>query len=184
MLRYLVWGWVLMGMLVWQAETRADDRLFASGGYGTDGGLARIGWQRDWGAKWFADGDWYLGGLWEVDAGYWWGKDGGGDPDGEDLAEIGFTPVFRLQRHGPFENGIRPYVELGIGAHVLSQTRYSDKRLSTMFQFGDHLGAGFAFGEGGRFTLTYRFQHLSNGGIKRPNPGIEFHILQLAYRYR
>jgi lipid A 3-O-deacylase len=178
MMRCKACGWVLAGFLAWQSAAQAGDHLFVSGGYGPDGGMARIGWQRDWEAKWLADGDWYLGGAWELDGGRWWGK------DGEDLWEVGLTPVFRFQRHRPLDLGIRPWVELGIGVHVLSQTRYSDKRLSTMLQFGDHLGAGFSFGDRQQYSLVYRFQHHSNGGIKRPNPGIEFHILQLGYRYK
>lgn len=164
------------GLALAQSTASAEDYLFVSGGTGPDGELVRLGWQHGWDAKWFADGDWYLGGLWELEAGYWRGS------QGEDLWDFGLTPVFRLQRHRPFGNGLSPYLEAGIGAHLLSQTRYSDKELSTRFQFGDHLGVGVKFGKDGRFSLTYRYQHHSNGGIKRPNPGVEFHILQLGYR--
>ena len=39
-----------------------------------------------------------------------------------------------------------PYVEAGIGLHLLSHSSIGDKRLSTAFQFGDHLGVGYRFG--------------------------------------
>ena len=54
--------------------------------------------------------------------------------------------------------------------------------MSTAFQFADMLGVGMQFGREARSTLGLRVQHLSNLGIKKPNPGIEF--LQLYYSYR
>jgi hypothetical protein len=65
----------------------------------------------------------------------------------------------------------------------LSHTQIGDKRLSTAFQFGDHLGFGYRFGARSAFDLGYRYQHLSNGSIKRPNPGINFHQVRLQYHF-
>ena len=75
------------------------------------------------------------------------------------------------------------FVEGAIGARLLSHTRVSnDRDLSTAFQFSDELRAGWTWGDQGRHTAGLRFQHLSNLGIKEPNPGINF--WQLYYRYR
>ena len=74
------------------------------------------------------------------------------------------------------------YLEGGVGAHVLSDLDVGTGRdFSTRFQFGDHFGAGFRFGADERFDLGLRFQHLSNGGLRNPNPGINFLLLRFAY---
>jgi len=65
----------------------------------------------------------------------------------------------------------------------LSKTSLGDKRFSTMFQFGDHLGVGYRFGTKGAFDLSYRYQHLSNASIKRPNNGINFNQIRLQYHF-
>ncbi len=74
----------------------------------------------------------------------------------------------------------RYYLEAGVGATVFSRTRFADKRISTAFQFGDHIGIGMHLNDQSRLSL--RFSHYSNAGIKRPNPGLN--ILQLNYSYQ
>jgi len=76
----------------------------------------------------------------------------------------------------------RVFLEAGLGAHLLSNVRFSDLYLSTSLQFGSHIGAGIYFGRDRKFSLVYRFQHLSNASVKQPNPGIEFHLLQFGFR--
>jgi lipid A 3-O-deacylase len=149
--------------------------LEVGGGDGTD--MARVTVQWDWSKRWFQGSDWHLGGYWELGLGYWRADAAPGQND--DIAEIGLTPVFRIQRNSL----TGPYGELGIGAHLLSRTQIADKRFSTKFQFGDHVGVGYRFGEKGAWDLGYRFQHLSNGSIKKPNDGINFHQVRLQYRF-
>ena len=95
------------------------------------------------------------------------------------LIEIGLTPVFRFQRNG-LEG---PYAELGLGAHLQSETTIGDKSMSTAFQFGSHLGVGYRFGVKRAFDLSYRYQHLSNAGIHKPNDGINFNQVRLQYHF-
>ena len=49
---------------------------------------------------------------------------------------------------------------------------------STRFQFGDHLGVGVRRGQ---YDIGLRLQHLSNAGLRNPNPGVNFLQLHLAY---
>lgn len=107
----------------------------------------------------------------------------GGQQD-EPTHDAGLTPVWRLSPNHFDEHLFRPFVEFGIGLHYLSEKQLPTKRFSTHFQFGDHLGFGVTFGEGYRYRLTYQFQHLSNGGIDAPNPGINFHLVSMGYRLR
>jgi hypothetical protein len=163
-------------LLALAGEAAAVDGMALELGSGDGPDMVRIAAQWDWGRRWFQGAEWHLGGYWDFGLGYW--KDGDVLPgQNEDVAEIGLTPVFRLQRNGL--SG--PYLEAGIGAHVLSRTQLGDKRLSTQFQFGDHLGFGYRVGARRAWDVAYRFQHLSNGGIKKPNDGINFHQVRLQY---
>lgn len=147
-------------------------------GSGQDANTMAISVQWDWERRWFTEGDWWLGGYWELDGSYWKGKDHGAN----DIYSLGITPVLRLQRSAI--NNIMPYIELGVGAHVLSEkTVNDDKRLGTNFQFGDHLGAGIRFGQDLNYDLGYRFQHYSNAGLSSNNPGINFHELRIRYSF-
>ncbi|HSI24846.1 MAG TPA: acyloxyacyl hydrolase [Methylotenera sp.] len=147
-------------------------------GSGQDANTMALSVQWDWEKRWFTEGDWWLGGYWELDGSYWKGKKQGAN----DIYGLGITPVLRLQRSTI--NTIMPYIELGIGAHLLSEkTVNDDKSLGTNFQFGDHLGAGILFGQDLNYDLGYRFQHYSNAGLSNENPGINFHELRIRYNF-
>ena len=76
------------------------------------------------------------------------------------------------------------YMDVGFGVHMLSHTRISDERnFGTSFQFGEFLGLGADLGERRQYALAARVQHVSNGGIKKPNPGVTFMQVVLQYRF-
>jgi lipid A 3-O-deacylase len=140
--------------------------------------MGRIGLQWDWNRRWLQTTNWHVGGYWDLALGQWH-KRNVAPGQNDDVTDLGITPVFRVQR-----NDLQgPYIEAGIGAHLLSRSDIGNKQLSTRFQFGDHIGIGYRFGDKGQFDLGYRFQHLSNAGIKRPNPGINFSQVRLTYRF-
>ena len=90
---------------------------------------------------------------------------------------IGMTPVVRLQPRSQFADW---FVEAGVGANmILPMYRSADKRFSTEFNFGEHLGIGREFGMYNQHEIALRVQHFSNGGLKEPNPGENF--LQVRY---
>lgn len=84
--------------------------------------------------------------------------------------QISLTPMVRWWINHQW------YIEAGIGATMMSHTRFADKKISTMYQFGDHIGIARTFGNDWRVGL--RLSHFSNASIKRPNPGLD--ILQLT----
>jgi hypothetical protein len=155
----------------------AEYRAELSTGWGDDDTqLYRVGVARDWNRAWYTDGDWQLTGYWLAQIGYW-----NSDKDNrqnDKLWEVGLTPVLRLAPKA--SGGMRPYLEAGLGGHVLSDTRIGNRNLSTAWQFGSHLGAGL---DCGRLRIGYRFQHLSNASIKEPNDGIDFHVLTADMRF-
>ncbi len=110
---------------------------------------------------------------WQTSTGIWRGD--------HDIFNASFTPILRLQylALGP---SILPYLEGAVGFHYISETRMRNRVFSTNFQFGDHLGVGIRFGRSG-LDICYQFQHLSNASIKRPNAGINFHILRIGLAF-
>lgn len=146
--------------------------------------MYRLGMQWDWEKKLIEFGGWHIGGFWDVSLGYWDNKSPFQTAGyaAANLQEIGFTPTFRLQQNTI--SGISPYAELAVGFHFLSQTYVGAQRVfGSSFQFGDHIGAGVRFGDKGKYDIGYRYQHLSNGGLKQPNQGINFNQIRLQYHF-
>ena len=103
--------------------------------------------------------------------------------DNGSLWDFGLTPFLRWRP--PCCSSVQPYVEAGVGVHLLSHTRINnDRDLSTAFQFGSNAGAGIEFGENHRFELGFYVQHESNASIKEPNPGLTYLgvVLRVALR--
>lgn len=73
------------------------------------------------------------------------------------------------------------FLELGIGASWMDRRFVTpDKQFSTRWNFYDMLGVGHTLGgPDGRHELGLRWIHVSNAGLKKPNPGQDF--LQLRY---
>lgn len=161
----------------------ADDKLIdtAYGEYASASKvqMARIGATSDWNKQWFQSNGTSLSGYWDASFGAWRGKMANNVPGAhQDLVDIGFTPVFRYGA----DNKKGFYVEGGIGVHLLSKLyNNNDDKLSTAFQFGDHIGVGYVFNN--NWEIAAKIQHFSNGGIKKPNSGVDYAVVKLAYRY-
>jgi hypothetical protein len=137
--------------------------------------LARVTLRWNWDKRWSLGQSWNITGFWEAGLGYWDG-DGAG---ARSLWDLGITPVFRFS-----PNSSNFYLEAAVGAHLLSETRINNRRIfGSSFNFGDHIGFGWSFGEKNRYELGYRLQHLSNAGISDPNDGINFHQIRFGYNY-
>lgn len=92
---------------------------------------------------------------------------------------LGITPTLRLR---PDQGRSAWFFEGGIGATVANKRFVTDrKEFSTRFNFASHIGVGVNFGEQRRHEVSLRVQHLSNAGIKHPNPGEN--LVQLRYGY-
>ena len=156
----------------------AVDGIAIEGGGGDGADMARVALQWDWNKRWLQSRDWHVGGYWDLGLGHWWWR-GGAPGENKDITELGLTPVFRVQ-----QNNLRGlFGEAAIGFHLMSKTTLGDKGFGTSFQFGELLGIGYRFGDQGRYELSLRFQHLSNGSIKQPNNGINFGQIRLQYHY-
>ena len=161
----------------------AIDAVFIEGGVTED----RVDAQRYGGAfrwelkpQWWQIGNWHLGSYVELSIDYWDAATGG-TTGKDDLVDIGVTPVLRYQRDPT--HGFAPFIEFGVGVHGHSRTGIENKDFDIPFAFGEHLGLGARFGEGGKYELIYRYQHQSNAGLGDLNPGINFHSLSLGLHF-
>ena len=144
----------------------AFDSISAEAGHGTRGvDMWRLGMQWKQEPAWLARHTrWSL--YWDATLGAWEGDLGS-------VSEAGLTPTFR------YSGGNGLYLDGGVGFHLLSETRISGLLdFSTKFQFGNHMGAGYRYG---RYDASMRLQHLSNAGLRNPNPGINFLQIRLQY---
>jgi len=159
---------IIAALLCAPLPALAIDSFSIEGGTGTsETNMVRVGLQWHGRTRWFEHTGWHVARYLELAFGGWNGEHG-------TVYDLGFTPVFRLAR----ARG-SPYIEAAIGFHALSDLDIGRGReTSTRFQFGDHVGIGVVRG---RYDFGVRLQHLSNGGIRNPNPGINFVQLRLQY---
>ena len=150
------------------AGAHADNGLAVEIGHGDENtNLLRLSVTSTWRKGEPAAPDWHLVGYWEFSAGIW-------DNHDESTADVSATPVFRLARAAA-------YVEGAIGVHLVTSHISAQRTFSSAFQFGTHVGAGYRFGPAQRYDLGLRVQHLSNGGLREPNPGINFLLVRFQY---
>ena len=116
----------------------------------------------------------------EFSVGQWHGRSP--NRDNNSLVDVAALPAIRYHPDGNRQRGF--FLEVGIGAHLLSRTRiHQDRRFGSAFQFGDLIGIGWLLGDGGRYETGLRFHHVSNGDIQQPNQGINFLEFRFVGRF-
>lgn len=167
---------LVAGWLVWADHAAAFDQAVISAGTvdsgRVDAQVYRVGVRDYWQEPWWENANSLLGSYWELDFGYF-------DADEDNLSDVGISAALRWQSKRPWA----AYAEIGSGAHFFSHTRLEGRSLSTALQFGSWLGVGMTFGERKRYELGYRYVHYSNAGIKRPNDGLDAHLLHVGWRF-
>lgn len=172
----------LAGVLCLPAAHAVDwrpDAVMVQGGAGPDHTAAiaaGLVWDWDWlrrrRALVTAQTEFFVS-QWRADAA------GGGR---QSLQQVTLLPLLRMQ----LDRGRSPwYLELGVGASYLSKDYVTpDKTFSTRWNFYDVIGAGYRFGGAeGRHELGLRYVHISNLGIRKPNPGEDFVLLRYAAKF-
>lgn len=76
-------------------------------------------------------------------------------------------------------NQKKMFVEFGIGLSMLVDTNFAGKDVGGHFQFEDRLGLMMKFGTNDEHQVALRYFHYSNGGLKSPNPGLDY--IALSY---
>ena len=152
-------------------------RIFIDGARAaSDVGLVSVGVQWPWG--WHSNvlgGE--LTGHWDTHIAHWRVPEGAAAQGRRQWTQLAVVPTLRLR----FDGGRSAwFMEGGIGVSVLDghyATRH--KTFSTRFNFSDHQGVGFNFGAERQHELVLVLRHVSNGGIRKPNPGEDF--VQVRY---
>ena len=107
----------------------------------------------------------------------WHGRAGGGGVRGT-LWGVEVMPLLRWTFAG--SAAAQPFVDFGVGPRLWTGTSIAPgHRFGTAFEFGTIVGAGVRHGD---YDFFVRFEHTSNGGIKQPNPGINFVQIGLSKR--
>ena len=157
---------------------------FAIDGYFVDVGgshrlqSVKVGMIRQWQERWLNRQHWHLTGYWETALAYLH-SDG---PDGKNVADASITPVFRLRPDA--SGGVQPYLDAGIGAHLLTSSKVDDKHdLGSAFQLGPLFGLGVTFGDKSQYDFGYRYMRLTNAGTHQPATGLDLHEVRLTYLY-
>lgn len=113
-----------------------------------------------------------LGGYYEGSLNYW-------RADQDTIFAIAFSPVFVLM-FGNNDGGYRPFIEVGVGLALLSDDLVAGRRMGSYWQFEDRIGFGF---RSDRMGFHYRYMHYSNGGLSKPNQGIDAHVIGMIYSF-
>lgn len=99
----------------------------------------------------------------------------------DELTQLVLLPSLRMR----LDRGTSPwFISLGIGASWFDRDFETPRKsFSTRWNFYDVIGVGYTFGGAkGQHELGLRWNHVSNGGVRNPNPGQDF--LQLRYMRR
>lgn len=100
------------------------------------------------------------------------------------VTDLSITPILSLYPRGFELSKFVPYVEMGLGAHLISKTYINrDRRFATAYQFGEHVEVGVRFGTQKEFGLGVFVQHVSNGSIKEPNNGLTYSGVKFSYGF-
>jgi len=134
--------------------------------------IYRLGLQRDFDRILLVGEHVALSGYFEASVNYWDARD-------TEIYALAFSPVFVLY-WGEEEGSFRPYLEVGIGAALLSDTTLAGRDLSTTFQFENRFGAGIRLD---RLDFHIRYMHYSNGSVKQPNHGVDAFVLGLVISF-
>ncbi len=160
----------------------ADYAVFVAVGKGdADVSAIAIGVEFFTDIAWFEEGNWLLTPYIELLAGYWEGDKG--HTGISSLREGGASAYLRAVRHKQAKSWIRPYADIGLGMHYITESEIDSKELGRQWLAGSNIGAGVLLGKSDRFDIGLRIRHLSNGGTREINWGINHLLLRASVRF-
>lgn len=155
---------------LWPAGAFVEGGVARQDAYSVTAGLLwPWAWRREFGRT-------ELGGVTEAYLSHWSAP---GESQRQSFTQVGLLPVIRMRPDG---GRSRWFVEGGIGlSYMDNRYRRRHKEFSTRFNFVDVVGIGLSLDADRRREVSLRISHISNGGIKEPNPGENF--VQLRYGF-
>jgi len=116
--------------------------------------------------RWNLSENWRLQSRVGISAG-WLGQRG----DNSFIGTLG--PSFEISR-----TAFPISLECGFNPTYISRYHFSSTDLGANVQFTSHIGLYWDVTS--RWRIGYRFQHMSNAGIREPNPGFNLHVLSVG----
>lgn len=99
----------------------------------------------------------------------------------DNFTQLGLVPMLRWR---PDEGRSPWFVEGGVGvSYLVNGYRTRTKAFGSRWNFSDHLGVGYSFGERRRHELGVYVKHVSNAGLDKPNPGETFYLLRYGVAF-
>jgi hypothetical protein len=119
--------------------------------------------------RWCLTTNWHLQSRVGISAG-WLGKRG----DDAFIGSLG--PILEINRaRFPLS------LEGGFCPTYITRHQFGSIDLGTSGQFTTHIGLNWDVTS--HWRIGYRFQHMSNAGIKEPNPGFNLHVVAIGYLF-
>ena len=172
-----IYGLVVLALLNGSAMAASDKAIVLTGGVAEDAYALHVGIQKAFNPIWGFLNSPKINVISEISIGGWRGR--GDYQRKENLVDLGVLSSLRYFPSGKEIGSF--FMEGGIGIHLLNRTQINeDRRFSTAFQFGEILGLGWKLGVQRDSEIGLRIQHISNGGIKKPNSGINFAEIRWA----
>lgn len=154
--------------------------MYLEGGRGSEStGITTLGATLPW--KGWSRALWggQLSGHWDVALSRW-SYDAPAGQDGQ-LTALALVPVLRWQvsqGHVPW------FVQAGVGGWLGNRLYHTTgRRFGSRLNFASHLGLGVRLGAQQQHEWLLRVQHVSNAGIKKPNPGKNLVHLRYALHF-
>ncbi len=119
--------------------------------------------------RWNLSTNWHLQSRIDLSAGWLGGR-------GEDAFIGSLGPSLELSR-----SGIPLSLEGGFSPTYISRYKFGPIDLGTEAQFTTSIGLNWDITS--HLRVGYRFDHMSNAGIKEPNPGFNLHTFAIAYLF-
>jgi lipid A 3-O-deacylase len=102
----------------------------------------------------------------------------------DDKFLIGWSPLMVQYKFLSPKRRWAPNVMLGTGFSMTNWKDVATRELGSEFQFLLHAGTGLEYyKKEGAYSLNYRFFHVSNAGMQRPNIGLNAHMFTLGTRF-
>lgn len=145
----------------------------------------RVAIQQFWPWVGFARSRLNITGYWDLSYANWYAN----PPlacQSHSISIFALSPLIRLQSREAWLFSTQTYLELGIGASLLSNNHFGHRNLGGQFAFQDLMGLGLRWqiSETAAATLSYHYLHYSNASLFPPNQGIDVkHLLTLGYEF-
>jgi hypothetical protein len=84
---------------------------------------------------------------------------------------------------GFYFDGFKDILEISFGLNptYISEDTYGQEDFGGPIQFTSYININVTIKK--HFSIGYRLQHMSNAGLYSANPGVNFHMITLGYRF-